>query len=300
MKSSTPHQAMSAEIRHRPVPSRSAQSGFTMVEIALSIAIVAFAMVAIIGIMPTGFEAQRLNREETIINQDGAYLMEALRSGALGLDALTTFVDSIVITNNLGSVRSIGVSENVNASGSAVPLVNGHFIVGMLSTPTLELLGRDSQTGMPFFITNQVNALIRSISGNAGERFTDPQYRENAFSYLLSTTILPYQSSPTNSLGTATAMAITPQRYATAANISSNLYDLQLTFRWPVTKIQTQGSRNQAEIQYRVGKNEKIFHTLVSGQLLKTNGFPFLPLSDRRNGLPLYYFDNQSYAPPAL
>jgi hypothetical protein len=95
-------------------------------------------------------------------------------------------------------------------------------------------------------------------------------------------------------------MAITPQRYATAANISSNLYDLQLTFRWPVTKIQTQGSRNQAEIQYRVGKNEKIFHTLVSGQLLKTNGFPFLPLSDRRNGLPLYYFDNQSYAPPAL
>ena len=74
-----------------------------MVEIALSIAIVAFAMVAIIGIMPTGFEAQRLNRGKTIINQDGAYLLETIRSGALGLDALTNFVDSIVITNNRGN-----------------------------------------------------------------------------------------------------------------------------------------------------------------------------------------------------
>ena len=60
---------------------QSSTSGFTMVEIALSIAIVAFAMVAIIGIMPTGFEAQRLNREETIINQDGTLFMEAIRSG---------------------------------------------------------------------------------------------------------------------------------------------------------------------------------------------------------------------------
>ena len=271
-----------------------------MVEIALSIAIVAFAMVAIIGIMPTGFEAQRLNREETIINQDGAYLMETIRSGALGLDALTNFVDSIVITNNRGTLRSMGVSENVNASGSAIPLVNGHFIVGMLSTPHLELLGRDRQTGSPFFITNEVAAMMRSISGNAGERFLDPQYKENAFSYLLSTRIVSHQSSPTNSFGSNSGLAISTNRFATAANISSNLYDLQLTFRWPVTKVQVQGSRNKPEIQYRVGKNEKIFRTLISGRLLKTNGYPFLPLSDRRNSLPLYYFDNQSYAPPAL
>ena len=81
---------------------QSSTSGFTMVEIALSIAIVAFAMVAIIGIMPTGFEAQRLNSEETIINQDGTLFMEAIRSGALGFDTLTNFVDSITISNQIG------------------------------------------------------------------------------------------------------------------------------------------------------------------------------------------------------
>ncbi|HCQ84780.1 MAG TPA: hypothetical protein DIV36_09210 [Verrucomicrobiales bacterium] len=300
MKVTEPMRTTSQSATRAAGPTRVGQDGFTMVEIALSIAIVAFAMVAIIGIMPTGFEAQRLNREETIINQDGAYLMETIRSGALGLDALTNFVDSIVITNNRGTLRSMGVSENVNASGSAIPLVNGHFIVGMLSTPHLELLGRDRQTGSPFFITNEVAAMMRSISGNAGERFLDPQYRENAFSYLLSTRIVSHQSSPTNSFGSNSGLAISTNRFATAANISSNLYDLQLTFRWPVTKVQVQGSRNKPEIQYRVGKNEKIFRTLISGRLLKTNGYPFLPLSDRRNSLPLYYFDNQSYAPPAL
>ena len=62
------------------------QQAFTMVEIALSIAIVGFAMVAIIGVLPTGFQVQRDNREETIINQDGTYLLEAIRSGGLGLD----------------------------------------------------------------------------------------------------------------------------------------------------------------------------------------------------------------------
>ena len=45
----------------------------------------------------------------------------------------------------------MGVSENVNASGSAIPLVNGHFIVGMLSTPHLELLwGVTAKQEVPF------------------------------------------------------------------------------------------------------------------------------------------------------
>ena len=101
--------------------------------------------------------------------------------------------------------------------------------------------------------------MMRSISGNAGERFLDPQYRENAFSYLLSTRIVSHQSSPTNSFGSNSGLAISTNRFATAANISSNLYDLQLTFRWPVTKVQVQGARNEPEIQYRVGKMKKSF-----------------------------------------
>ena len=56
---------------------------FTMIEVAMSLAIVAFAMVAIMGVMPTGLNVQRQNSEETIISQDGTYLLEALRQGVM-------------------------------------------------------------------------------------------------------------------------------------------------------------------------------------------------------------------------
>ena len=39
--------------------------------------------------------------DSVFINQDGTYFMEAIRSGALGLDELTNFVDTIVISNQL-------------------------------------------------------------------------------------------------------------------------------------------------------------------------------------------------------
>ncbi|MBI2947111.1 MAG: type II secretion system protein, partial [Verrucomicrobia bacterium] len=57
-------------------------AGFTMVEIALSLAIIAFALVAIIGVLPAGVKVQQENREETVINQDGLYLLEAIRTGS--------------------------------------------------------------------------------------------------------------------------------------------------------------------------------------------------------------------------
>ncbi|MHB1309622.1 MAG: hypothetical protein ACYC23_21335, partial [Limisphaerales bacterium] len=62
------------------------ERAFTMVEIAICIAVVAFALVAIVGVLPTGFMAQKQNREETIVNQDGNLWLEAIRGGAIGLD----------------------------------------------------------------------------------------------------------------------------------------------------------------------------------------------------------------------
>lgn len=272
--------------------------GFTMVEIALSIAIVAFAMVAIIGIMPTGFEAQRLNREETIINQDANYLMKAISGGALGLDELTNFVDSIVISNHMGNVRSLGISENVNQFGQAVPLVNGHFILGMLSTPHLEVVDV-RRNGAIIYSTNQVAALVRAMSGSAGEQFQDPDFQENSFAYLLTTKIEPYQASPDGQFATTSTLTTT-NRLVLSANIASNLFNVQLKFRWPVNKVQTGGSGGLPSIQYRVGKNEMVFRTLVSGSLMPTNGMPFLPATDQRIDVPLYYFSAKDYTPPAL
>ena len=58
---------------------RGAQA-FTMIEIALSLAVIGFALVAIIGILPIGMSSQKDNREDTIISMDATYLMETLRS----------------------------------------------------------------------------------------------------------------------------------------------------------------------------------------------------------------------------
>ena len=57
------------------------EAGFTMVEIAISLGVIAFAIIAIIGILPTGLQGQRDNREETIVNQDARLLIEAIKSG---------------------------------------------------------------------------------------------------------------------------------------------------------------------------------------------------------------------------
>src|SRR6266498_4220672 len=78
--------------RTRTRRNSSQESAFTMVEIAISLAIIAFALVAIIGVLPLGLDVQKENRQETIINQDAGYFMDAIRNGARGLEDLTNYV----------------------------------------------------------------------------------------------------------------------------------------------------------------------------------------------------------------
>src|SRR5438552_17970166 len=85
-----------------PTVSRRNTAAFTMVEIALCLGVIAIALVAIIGVLPTGVRVQRDNREDTIINQEGLFLLEAIRSGSRGLDYLTNYFDTITTSNILG------------------------------------------------------------------------------------------------------------------------------------------------------------------------------------------------------
>src|SRR5580700_5001191 len=97
------------------------QSGFTMVEIAISLAIIGFALVSIIASLPMGMNVQRDNREQTIINQDATIFMEAIRNGARGADDLTNYV--YAITNFWGEYSTNTVLLGVNGydySGSSV------------------------------------------------------------------------------------------------------------------------------------------------------------------------------------
>src|SRR5258707_10516100 len=89
--------ALKAALTTKPKGKTRDQSAFTMVEIALCLAIIGFALVAIIGILPTGLSVQRDNREESVINFDANFLMEAIRTGARGQDDLTNSI--LIITN---------------------------------------------------------------------------------------------------------------------------------------------------------------------------------------------------------
>lgn len=263
---------------------RDNEQAFTMVEIALSIAIVAFAMVAIIGVLPTGLQVQRDNREETIINQDGAYLLEAIRSGGLGLDDLTNFVERITITN-----RSRGWSIGYFGSrlpevGRQIPLTNGHFIIGMLSVPTYQRVRGNYRGGEHVWSTNEVTALMRSISGSASQRFKSQEFRENAFTYLLTTTITPYPIF-TNHIPSRNPDPIALDRLKMAQNVMTNLYDVRLHFQWPVN-ISGEGG----DMQYQVGKREQVFRSLVNGRLTQTSF---------NNFTNLFYFQPSTFAPPA-
>src|SRR5664279_1111351 len=124
------------------------QSAFTMVEVAISLAIIGIALVAIIGVLPLGMNVQRDNREATVINQDASVFLEAIRNGARGLDDLTNYV--FAITNYWTDYAANGNILNANNDGYSLqgsqitkpipsppffPLTNGLRIIGLLSTP---------------------------------------------------------------------------------------------------------------------------------------------------------------------
>ena len=107
-------------------------SGFTMVEIALCLAIIGVALVAIIGVLPIGMREQQDNRERTIINQDATVLLEAIRNGARGADDLTNYVYAIT---NFQTFYNPSPQNPVFIGYGGGYLTNGASIVGLLSTP---------------------------------------------------------------------------------------------------------------------------------------------------------------------
>jgi type II secretory pathway pseudopilin PulG len=178
-----------------PPPCR--RAGFTMVEIALCLAIIGFALVAILGVLPIGLNVQRRNREETIINQDAAVWLEAMRNGMQGDNELTNYV--ISITNFVwhyswnNNDKAYKLDPTVERTGSPVQypevnvftrtawirngqiqsgdpqflLTNGMHIIGLLNRPKIEW--EDSSRSN--FFRNLVVANVRAISGSAVDKY---------------------------------------------------------------------------------------------------------------------------------
>jgi len=255
-----------------------------MIEIAVSLAIIGFALVAIIGVLPYGMNVQRDNREETIINQDSTVFINAIRNGAQGLDDLTNYV--VAITNVVTQYQYPAMKPtfigrygytltNSYGMSSQFPLINGSRIVGLLSTPKYvpyTLSGRVATTG---YYSNNVVAYVRSMSGPANEKFPqiNSSMQDLAFSYLMTSEVVPYGTNYYDLSWTADT------NYAKVLNnLGNNLHDVRLLFRWP---LRSQG---------KTGQGGQSFRTLVGGQLIQTNepGFGALQYN-------LYFFQPRTY-----
>jgi type II secretory pathway pseudopilin PulG len=248
-----------------------------MIEIAVSLAIIGFALVAIIGVLPYGMNVQKDNREETIINQDATVLMNAIRSGAQGMDDLTNYV--MAITNEVwlypnGAVHGTFIGRygyTNSAPSSQFPLINGFRIVGLLSTPKYVPLPLAKPPG---FLSNNVVAYVRSMSGPADEKFpqNNQSMQDLAFSYRLTSEVVPYGTNYYD------LSWVNQGNVLVVSNLQANLHDLRLLFRWP---LRSQG---------KSGQGGQSFRTLVGGQLIQTNepGFGALQYN-------LYFFQPRTY-----
>ena len=257
------------------IPRPQPQAAFTMVEIAISLAVIGFALVAIIGVLPTGMQVQRQNREETIINQDAAVFASAIRNGARGMDDLTNYVFAItnywaVYDTNAPRTAAPPITSGFDGYVWAnsdvhsitppplLPLTNGLRIVGLMSRPKYD------QYQLPFnrFRSNHIIAFVRALSGPASEKppQTNSEVRLDAFSYRMICENMPIAASDGN----------TPHGH----RLTNNLSELRLTFRWPLSATGVPGNGRQT------------FRAQVGGHLLATNDVLH----------PLYFFEPQTFA----
>ena len=204
-----------------------------MIEIALCLAIIGFALVAIIGILPFSMGMQKDNRQETIINQDASIWMDAIRNGERGLDDLTNYVVAI---SNVQSKVIDGTSHPYIIP--YVGLKSGHDIIGLLSTPKyVPFRGRTPAT----YTNNYMVAIVRSMSGAAIEKFpqNNPVVRDLGLTYRMIVEVIPCSFADPS-----------------GGYINTNdLNEVRLTFRWPYNP------QNGV-----TGPGRQVFRSTVSGQ----------------------------------
>lgn len=205
---------------------------FTMVEIALSLAVVAFALVAIMGVLPTGMTVQKDNREDTIINQEGRFWIEAIKGGAVGVTELTNYVEEITITN-------AGAQSLILLNNQSQPLTS-RDIIAILSTPR------------PIIATNTfTTARVKALTGPAAEK--GPLTNEYSFRYQLRAEVMPtYPIPPAFIASTGNTNLLNYNEM-----VGENLWEVRLQLRWPVVE------RGNG---WYIGHNRKTFRARIAGR----------------------------------
>ena len=150
---------------------RRGESGFTMAEIAISLGVIAIALIAIIGILPSGLQVQRDNREETIINQDARVLLQAIKTGGRDdTSDLTNFVERIDGVAPSTTMTTLQVVEKLSDVGNSHTFVFRPISGGIAS--------RGSEVGFRYQVVNEVLSPLdgnRPLFGGVSEFVLPPQ-----------------------------------------------------------------------------------------------------------------------------
>jgi type II secretory pathway pseudopilin PulG len=216
-----PHQKFADAKEER----RQGERAFTMVEIAIAIGVIGFALVAVIGVLPTGMNVQKDNREDTTISQDAPVFIDAIRNGAnlaaytndirvnRGLDFLTNYVEKIML---------MGFTNGVTPPNGFLNYANftsGAQIIGLLSTPN----GREV-TPSNYLVTR---AIVRSLASPAIQQNGNSAI--TAFRYQMDVEIVPFVNNAPDDTAYGDYTPGTPDyliRYNRSLEISTNTYNL--------------------------------------------------------------------------
>ena len=260
---------------------RNALGGFSIAEVMLAIGVVAFGLVAVLGVLPAGLTVQKDNREETIIRYDAQYWMTILRAGMQPTDALhqVEWVE-LQVDDGVGPVVYRAHRPRLGGDGAGPewrnlpPLFRGHLkqaswptdVIGWMSIPDNgTALGSVKKTARVRAMNGQLfdriygrKALVATRQEFVSEgdtAFHPLPGGEFAFSYLLETHIAP-----------------------DPANV--NLWRITLTFKWPVLDDPTlkDSTKNAADVKT---VSTKSFTTLVGSPPRKTLARQQLPINQK-------------------
>jgi hypothetical protein len=260
---------------------RNTQGGFSIAEVMLAIGVVAFGLVAVLGVLPAGLTVQKDNREETIIRYDAQYWMTVLRAGMQPTDALHQ-VEWVELQVDDGASTNVYRAHRPRLGGDGagpewrdqLPLFRGHLkqttwptdVIGWMSIPDIGTeFGSVKKTARVRAINGQLFDRIygrkilvatkREFISEGDTAFHPLPGGEFAFSYLLETHIAP---DPAN----------------------ANLWRITLTFKWPVLDDPTlkDATKNAGDVKT---VSTKSFTTLVGSPPRKTLALQQLPINQK-------------------
>ncbi|MBM3847169.1 MAG: type II secretion system protein [Verrucomicrobia bacterium] len=241
---------------------RHRRGGFTLLEIAVSLAVIGFAIVAVLGVLPSGLNIQRDTRERTIVTQDAAYIIEAIRRGSMDtLSAQTNLVNRVDDMHIITIFQNLQTTDSYRVNRDWFPN-DGEFIK-RLAEP-IRSYGPLSQIS--------VRVLMRSLTGSAAEQGGNADYDRIMFKYYLTAEVVPVTSVDESVVYDSAALDPLERSYRDGQmrSMTNNLSELRLKISWPAG-LATKPTGEPAWKRDSTTKSME-FRTLLSGALVPDTG----------------------------